>query len=91
MATKKLYFYSVNLLDSEGKVCNYKKVAEILKKIIEHNSVEQGEYKTLDLTDNIYEHIVWDVYEYADNKFFGRISTPLGAGNHQAAGSLPTP
>ncbi len=74
MATKKLYFYSVNLLDSEGKVCNYKKVAEILKKIIEHNSVEQGEYKTLDLTDNIYEHIVWDVYEYADNKFFGRIS-----------------
>ena len=34
MATKKLYFYSVNLLDSEGKVCNYKKVAEILKKIM---------------------------------------------------------
>lgn len=74
MAIKKVYFYKVSLFEQGNSEDYYKSLKNKLVKIVEKYAVDQGGYKALDLTDDVYEHIVWDVFEYADNKLFGRLS-----------------
>lgn len=74
MAIKKVYFYKVSLFESSGKEIPYTGLKDKLKEIIEKRAVNQGGYWTLDLTDDVYEHIIWDIAEYKDTKLFGRLS-----------------
>ncbi|MCI9141594.1 MAG: hypothetical protein HFH87_03095 [Lachnospiraceae bacterium] len=74
MAMRKVYFFKVCLFESSGKEISYTGLKDKLSEIIENKGVNQGGYWTLDLTDDVYEHVVWDIVEYKDNKLFGRLS-----------------
>ena len=73
MAIKKVYFFKVSLFESSGEEISYTGLKDKLVEIIEKRAVNQGGYWTLDLTDDVYEHIMWDIVEYKDTKLFGRL------------------
>lgn len=74
MAVKKVYFFKVSLFDENNSVRDYKEIKELIGEIVEVFSHDQEKYKTLDLTEDVYEHVIFDIYEYKQNRLFGRLS-----------------
>lgn len=76
MANKKVYFYQVDLYETNGdnKVDNTK-LKEILIEIISNKAVDNDDYLTLDLTignDNM--HYMMDVFNFRNDTLFCRLS-----------------
>ena len=75
MASKKVYFYKAVLTDLDGKEVSINKYREIFTDIIDRKSVNNGTYKSLDLTwDDDEMHIIWDIFDYNNSRLFGRLS-----------------
>lgn len=75
MASKKVYFYKAVLTDLDGKEVPINKYREIFTDIIDRKSVNNGTYKSLDLTwDDDEMHIIWDIFDYNNSRLFGRLS-----------------
>lgn len=73
---KKAFFFSVELYYKEQNVvCNFKKIPDLLKEIIDTNGIVNDGITTLDLTGVAESlHTMLDVYRYKDNYFFARAS-----------------
>lgn len=75
MAEKKVYFFKVTLLDKTGREVDYRDIKGIFQEIIEKNGVLHKTYRSLDLTvEDEYTHIIWDVFDYQNERLFGRLS-----------------
>lgn len=68
---KKAFFFSVELYYKEQNVvCNFKKIPDLLKEIIDTNGIVNDGITTLDLTGVAESlHTMLDVYRYKDNYF----------------------
>lgn len=78
MAEKKVYFYSINLMETDGeKSLHVSKLKTIIVDIIKNNSVDLGDYSTIDLSSSTEEeglHIMMDVFDYEHGRLFCRLS-----------------
>lgn len=77
MAEKKVYFYSINLYEVDGeRIIPITGLKPLIQEIIDTNSIQLNEYKTLDLNTDVDDelHIMMDVFSYEDEKLFCRLS-----------------
>lgn len=74
MAVKKIYYFKVSLFDENNSECKFSNMKSILNQIINSYSHKQENYRTLDLTEDVYEHVLFDIYDYEENRLFGRFS-----------------
>lgn len=76
MASKKVYFYQVDLYETQGdNKIEYSKLKERLIEIIENKAVNNQKYLTLDLTiGNEPLHYMMDIFNYKNDTLFCRLS-----------------
>lgn len=75
MASKKAYFFKLDIIDKNNSKCDYHLIQSEIMNIINENAYVQDNYKSLDLTVTRTElHNIMDIFEYEKTRLFCRLS-----------------
>lgn len=75
MASRKIYFYQLRMFNETGKQVSQEQFKESIVNILTTKGIEQDNHISIDITPyNEDMHVIFDAYDYKDNKLFGRFS-----------------
>lgn len=78
MAVRKIYFFETKLYDEMGRKVSQQELKKIIMDILSTKGIKQNDHISVDITpydDDM--HVIFDAYDYSENKLFGRFSKQL--------------
>ncbi len=78
MAIRKIYFWRTKLFDEMGREVSQQELKKVVIDILLEKGVKQEDHISVDITpydDDM--HVIFDAYDYSENKLFGRFSKQL--------------